>query len=63
MIDYKNEFNTAFEITEFSKEKEELVITSKLKLSPILILIKTSEFNSIQKAIFSGIFNSLAQES
>lgn len=62
MQDYKNEFNTAFQITEFSKDKQELVITSKLKLSPILILIKTAEFNSIQKALFSGIFNSIGLE-
>lgn len=62
MQEYKNEFNSAFQITEFSKEKQELVITSKLKLSPILILIRTAEFNSIQKSLFTGIFNSLAQE-
>jgi hypothetical protein len=62
MIEYKNEFNSAFQITDFSKEKQELVITSKLKLSPILILIKTAEFNSIQKSLFTGLFNSIAQE-
>lgn len=62
MQEYKNEFTGAFQITEFSKDKEELIITSKLKLSPILVLIKTAEFNSIQKSLFSGVFNALAQE-
>jgi len=61
MQEYKNEFNTSFEITDYSREKNELVITSKIKLSPILILAKLADFNSIQQALFKGIFESISE--
>ena len=59
MEDYKHHFTEAFQITEFSPQKGELVATATINLSPILIMGRLSGLNQLQNSIITGIFAGL----
>lgn len=59
MNHYKDEFTGDFNISEYDQERGELVFTSKIKLSPILIMAKVNELTSLQRSLLKGIFSSL----
>lgn len=59
MKEYTNDFNGAFNVTEFNTHKGQLVACAKIDISPILIMARVEEFTPLQGAIISGLFNGL----
>ena len=62
MADYEKDFSDQFSITEFDLDKGHLVATSRINLSPILIMAKLKTFNQLQQSILIGLFSGLSQE-
>ncbi len=56
---YEKEFGNIFEITDYNKEKGQLVICASIKKSPILIMTNIYQLTRLQKAIISSLFDGL----
>lgn len=59
MADYDKDFNEIFSITEFDSNTGHLIATSKIDLSPILIMAKLNTFNQLQQSILIALFSGL----
>lgn len=59
MQEYEKEFSEVFNVTEYNAEKGQLVICSKIELSPILIMARLDDFNQLQKSILIALFTGL----
>lgn len=56
---YAKEFGNIFEVTDYNKQKGQLVICASIKKSPILILAQTPQITRLQKAVISSLFEGL----
>ncbi len=59
MDHYKSQFSEKFEISEFSKERSELVATISLKGSPIILMAKLRELTRLQQSLISSLLTGL----
>ena len=62
MADYEKDFIDQFNITEYDPTKGHLIATTKIDLSPILIMGKVNSFNQLQKSILISIFSGLTSQ-
>lgn len=62
MADYEKDFNDTFSITEFDSNNGHLIATSKIDLSPILIMAKLNTFNQLQQSILIALFSGLQSD-
>lgn len=63
MAHYEKDFNQAFELMDYNKEKGELVITACIKKSPVVIMAKIYDISRLQKALMKSLFDGLSHES
>lgn len=63
MSDYENDFNDVFNITEFDSNSGNLIATSKIDLSPILLMARINTFNQLQQSILIALFSGLQPDS
>ena len=56
---YEKDFGNNFEITDYNKEKGQLVICASIKKSPVLIMTNVYQLTRLQKAILSSLFEGL----
>jgi len=56
---YEKEFGSTFNITDYNKEKGQLVICATIKKSPVLIMTNVYQLTRLQKAILSSLFEGL----
>lgn len=56
---YEKDFGNIFEITDYNKEKGQLVICANIKKSPVLLMANVYQLTRLQKAILSSIFEGL----
>lgn len=56
---YEKDFGNTFDITDFNKEKGQLVICGTIKKSPVLIMANVYQLTRLQKAIISSLFDGL----
>ncbi len=61
MSNYEKDFNSGFDIAEYSKEKGQLVITATIKKSPVVIMAEVYEMSRMQKAILGTLFTGLSE--
>jgi len=58
---YEKDFGNIFDITDYNKEKGQLVICASIKKSPVLIMANVYQLTRLQKALLSSIFEGLNQ--
>ncbi len=58
---YEKDFGQIFDVTDYNKEKGQLVICATIKKSPVLIMANVFQFTRIQKAILTSLFEGLNQ--
>ena len=56
---YEKDFGNIFDITDYNKEKGQLVICANIKKSPILIMANIFQLTRLQKSILSSLFEGL----
>lgn len=56
---YEKEFGATFNITDYNKEKGQLVICATIKKSPVLIMTNVYQLTRLQKAILTSLFEGL----
>lgn len=56
---YEKDFGNIFDITDYNKEKGQLVICATIKKSPVLIMANIFQLTRLQKAILSSLFDGL----
>ena len=56
---YEKDFGNIFDITDYNKEKGQLVICANIKKSPVLIMANIYQFTRLQKALLSSLFEGL----
>ncbi len=56
---YEKDFGNIFEITDFNKDKGQLVICASIKKSPILIMAEITTLTRLQKSILLSLFEGL----
>ena len=56
---YEKEFGDFFNITDYNKEKGQLVICATIKKSPVLIMTNVYQLTRLQKAILTSLFEGL----
>jgi len=56
---YEKDFGNFFDITDYNKEKGQLVICSTIKKSPVLIMANVYQLTRLQKALLSSLFEGL----
>jgi hypothetical protein len=56
---YEKDFGNIFDITDYNKEKGQLVICATIKKSPVLIMANIYQLTRLQKAILSSLFEGL----
>ena len=56
---YEKDFGSLFNITDYNKEKGQLVICASVKKSPVLIMTNVYQLTRLQKAILSSLFEGL----
>lgn len=56
---YEKEFGNIFEITDYNKEKGQLVICGSIKKSPVLIMANVFQLSRLQKALLTSLFEGL----
>ena len=56
---YEKDFGSLFEITDYNKEKGQLVICANIKKSPVLIMANIYQFTRLQKSLLSSLFEGL----
>jgi hypothetical protein len=59
MNHYSKEFNSIFEIIEYDPHKGEIIITSTINDSPILLMAKINRLSRLQKALLGTLFDGL----
>ena len=63
MQDYDKDFIDQFNVTEFDSSQGNLVATTRIDLSPILIMAKVNTFNQLQQSVLISIFSGLGSSS
>ena len=58
---YEKDFGNIFDITDYNKEKGQLVICANIKKSPVLIMANIYQFTRLQKSLLSSLFEGLNQ--
>jgi hypothetical protein len=56
---YEKEFGNIFEITDYNKEKGQLVICGNIKKSPVLIMANVYQLTRLQKSLLYSLFEGL----
>jgi hypothetical protein len=56
---YEKDFGNIFEITDYNKEKGQLVICANIKKSPVLIMANIFQLTRLQKSLLSSLFDGL----
>jgi hypothetical protein len=56
---YEKDFGNIFEVTDYNKEKGQLVICGSIKKSPILIMANIYQLTRLQKSILTSLFEGL----
>ena len=56
---YEKEFGNIFEITDYNKEKGQLVICANIKKSPVLIMANVYQLTRLQKSLLTSLFEGL----
>jgi hypothetical protein len=56
---YEKDFGNIFDITDYNKEKGQLVICATIKKSPVLIMANIYQLTRLQKALLSSLFEGL----
>lgn len=56
---YEKDFGNIFEITDYNKEKGQLVICGSIKKSPVLIMANIYQLTRLQKSLLSSLFEGL----
>jgi hypothetical protein len=56
---YEKDFGNIFDITDYNKEKGQLVICGSIKKSPVLIMANVYQLTRLQKALISSLFEGL----
>lgn len=56
---YEKNFGNVFEITDYDKNKGQLVICANIKKSPVLIMANVYQLTRIQQALLSSLFEGL----
>ncbi len=56
---YEKDFGNIFDITDYNKEKGQLVICASIKKSPVLVMANIYQLTSLQKALISSLFEGL----
>jgi hypothetical protein len=59
MNHYEKDFQNVFEITEYDPHKGEIIITSTINNSPILLMAKINRLSRMQKALLGTLFEGL----
>lgn len=63
MASYEKDFSSLFEIVEYSADKGQLVMTTTIKKSPVVIMAEVYELTRMQKAVLSTLFTGLSENS
>lgn len=58
---YEKDFGQIFDVTDYNKEKGQLVICATIKKTPVLIMANIFQFTRIQKALLTSLFEGLNQ--
>lgn len=56
---YEKDFGNIFEITDYNKDKGQLVICANIKKSPVLIMANVYQLSRLQKALLHSLFEGL----
>ncbi|MFZ4712358.1 MAG: hypothetical protein ACOYL6_01485 [Bacteriovoracaceae bacterium] len=56
---YENKFEGRFQVAEYFADKGDLLLLCHIEKSPVMIMVKTFEFNQLQEAILSTLIKSL----
>lgn len=56
---YEKDFGNIFEITDYNKEKGQLVICATIKKSPVLIMANIHQLTRLQKSVLISLFEGL----
>jgi hypothetical protein len=56
---YEKEFGNQMQITDFNKEKGQLVICGSIKKSPVFVMANIYQLSRLQKALLSSLFDGL----
>ena len=56
---YEKEFGNIFEITDYNKDKGQIVICASIKKSPVLVMANIYQLTRLQKALLTGLFEGL----
>lgn len=56
---YEKDFGNIFDITDYNKEKGQLVICANIKKSPVLIMANIYQLTRLQKSLLSSLFEGL----
>lgn len=56
---YEKDFGSIFDITDYHKEKGQLVICANIKKSPVLIMANIYQLTRLQKSLLSSLFEGL----
>ena len=56
---YEKDFGNLFDITDYNKEKGQLVICANIKKSPVLIMANVFQLTRLQKSLLSSLFEGL----
>ena len=59
MTHYEKEFSSKFEICEYDPHKGEIIMTSTVNTSPILLMAKINRLSRLQKALLGTLFDGL----
>ena len=62
MKEYTNDFTDQFHITEYSKDKGQIVACAKINLSPVLIMANLPNLNQLQQSVLIALFTGLQAE-
>jgi hypothetical protein len=61
MQEYEKEFTNFFNITDFNKEKGQLIACAKIGLSPVLLMANIPSFNQLQQSVLISLFTGLQE--
>ena len=56
---YEKDFGNIFEITDYNKDKGQLVICATIKKSPVLIMANIYQLTRLQKSVLISLFQGL----
>lgn len=56
---YEKDFGNIFDITDYNKQKGQLVICANIKKSPVLIMANIFQLTRLQKSLISSLFEGL----